>query len=396
MQFNSFIIILFIANWILEGKLKSKLHTTFSDPVSIIWILFFCLHAVGLLYSFCFGRGISTLETKLSLFFFPLALPSISLSERKYRYILFSFATACLTAAVMCFVHASALSIKTHNLEWYFYYKLSSLINIHPVYFALYVATSIWIFFYLFWMNKVKISRKFLLGLITTVLFLTFFIVLLGSKSIIGGFILISIAFLLHFFYRIRKIKKGILIIFSFFILLSGLIISVPDTRNRFADITHLDLDFLRQQKYEFNSPFNGLTLRLVMWRLSAELFERQLSWLWGVGTGDVQEYLNQKYQKYHLDAGGYLNFNAHNQFVETFIGIGLIGMAVLLGAFFLSIQRAIQQYNYLYLCFLSLFIIFCLTESSFCTQKGVVFFSFFNAIFAFHFKQPETNSLRS
>ncbi len=82
-QINSILIILLIANWLLQGNFISKNKFTY------VFIFFYILHIVGLFFSDNRNEGLFELEKKLSLFIFPLIFSNIPvLSPKQIKNIL--------------------------------------------------------------------------------------------------------------------------------------------------------------------------------------------------------------------------------------------------------------------------------------------------------------------
>lgn len=159
---------------------------------------------------------------------------------------------------------------------------------------------------------------------------------------------------------------------------------------DRFADSWHSEFNFIKENNYDIY--YTGVTLRVVMIKFTIEILNTTQSWIFGVGTGDGQGYLDRTYIKYGLYTGnpnfndrGYLGYNAHNQYFQYLLSLGIIGLLTYIVNLLVPVILAIRHLNYLYLFFLLLFAAGSITESNLCTQKGVVFFAFFNSMFAFH-----------
>jgi O-antigen ligase len=74
-----------------------------------------------------------------------------------------------------------------------------------------------------------------------------------------------------------------------------------------------------------------------------------------------------------------------HNQFLDTLLRLGFVGLIVLLACFAWPAYWAYQNKDFFYLAFLAVFLMICLTETAFELQKGIVFFSLFNSLLIFH-----------
>ena len=131
--------------------------------------------------------------------------------------------------------------------------------------------------------------------------------------------------------------------------------------------------------------PWGGKAIRVAIWKCSGDIIKRR--WLTGVGTGDVQDCLQQAYEdrKFYF-ASRYNRYNAHNQYLQSAISHGIAG--ALLFAFCIAVplyQNRKSFSNNIYMLFLVLFAITAITESVLEINKGVVLYSFFNSIFAFN-----------
>lgn len=165
-------------------------------------------------------------------------------------------------------------------------------------------------------------------------------------------------------------------------IFVAGLILvgSIPFLQ-RVQEIGISDFNVVSKDHFEYNTPFNGVTLRLLQWRFGYEIIEEQNAWVLGVGPENSQKLLNEKYKEYNVYTGdpewnstGYLNYNFHNQYVETTVGTGLPGLLLLLFIFLyiLFICRKMLTFPLPAYIFTALFFI---TESVLERQVGIILF---------------------
>ena len=129
--------------------------------------------------------------------------------------------------------------------------------------------------------------------------------------------------------------------------------------------------------------------VRLLVWSAANELVSDNL--IVGVGTGDAKDELMNVY-KFRGMTGAYAHeLNAHNEFYQVFISLGIIGFVLLLICLYFPFIFAFRTGNAIYLLFLLLICINFLTESILETQAGVMFYAFFNSLLCFHLsKQVE------
>jgi len=125
---------------------------------------------------------------------------------------------------------------------------------------------------------------------------------------------------------------------------------------------------------------------RLAAWKASAGVIRN--NWATGTGTGDDRDALKSEYARQGLSFALEEELNAHSQFLQTFITLGLGGLVALSASLFLPLWRCRHTANRFYAAFLALVILNCMIESVFELQAGVVFYAFFNSLLLF--SEPE------
>jgi len=89
-----------------------------------------------------------------------------------------------------------------------------------------------------------------------------------------------------------------------------------------------------------------------------------------------LKEYIDKRFSnaiQHRLDA--------HNQYLQTYISLGLVGFIPLALMLILPAVSAFRREDYIYFFFLFLFSLNILVESMFENQAGVVFYAFFNSL---------------
>jgi O-antigen ligase len=164
-------------------------------------------------------------------------------------------------------------------------------------------------------------------------------------------------------------------------ILITGLVFLFPKNRERFKEAINY------KDQYGFGRPQWGeQQMRPLIWSCALELVSD--SPLLGVGTGDVQDQLQECYVErdyVSLLIWEPTRFNGHNQFIEITIGQGIIGFLILLASLIIPAVIAFKENNRFYLLFIILIGVSFLTESLLERQNGVVFFAFFNSLLFFN-----------
>lgn len=150
--------------------------------------------------------------------------------------------------------------------------------------------------------------------------------------------------------------------------------ITVLKLYNRYDQITNL----IREPDTKTE---NSTSIRYNIWKISADLISEHP--LIGVGTGDLKEELVKKYEAYNYQYGIRTRISPHNQFLHTAVILGFLGVSaliLLLGSAFILAWR---NKDWIYLLFILLVFLNCMTESILERQAGILFFAFVNSLFA-------------
>jgi O-antigen ligase len=141
MLFNSFLIILLAAHWLLEGCFREKWQRLRQQPLALGWMALYVLHLLGMLYTTDLGRGKGDLEAKLAIFVLPLLLGSVPpLARQQVRRLTYLFVGACTVGIFYALVRAGLAYLSDGSTDHFFYHKLSGFIGIHGIYLAIYVS----------------------------------------------------------------------------------------------------------------------------------------------------------------------------------------------------------------------------------------------------------------
>jgi O-antigen ligase len=123
-----------------------------------------------------------------------------------------------------------------------------------------------------------------------------------------------------------------------------------------------------------------GNEVRLVMWTVTLEEIAKHPL---GVGTGNVDAHLSQRLKQYgqldlaKQDEHDAIQYNPHNQFLQTGLEIGLFGLFVLL-FFIVQTWRLARTYkSYLLMAVVASLVVNSLFESMLQRQSGIVFYAF-------------------
>lgn len=370
---SSFLLIVFILFSLLKQIFYKKPIKDF-NKIALFFSGFFLFYVASLLYSNNLNIVFRLLERNVSWFILPLIFSFGIHSTKEERFkILIPFAIATQLFALFYLIIALFNFSQTGSFENFYYTELTSILDFHPVYFSLYLLFSISIFVYVYFEKQKTFPVSLLIGLF---LFDILMLILLSSKTILFVSILIFLITLIKNF----KNHKWLLVLFGLSIFF---LLRFTTTKERFQESFFSKWELLSKDKFLYNDPFTGVTLRLITWKFVL-LEMKNNNYMIGTGSGDRQEFIDQVYKKYKMDDAGYLGLNMHNQFLEFLISFGLIGLLYFLIILFVCFQKAIKQKDYLYLIFLFSFSFMSLTESNLQVHRGVVFFVLLNSLMYF------------
>jgi len=372
-----YIIVAWGITWVLEMGFNRR-FMNYRLPGVILLIVFYFIHISGLIHTENINAGLFDLEVKATLLIFPLLFIGVNcLYKKKMSLILSGFVMGNCLASLICLVIASYNYIFLGQNT--FFYNPFSVLH-HPSYFSMYLVFSIVILFEYF--DKPGAKGEISLynfRYILAALFLLMIFLLLSKAGIICAFV-VFIGLIIR---QINKTDKYV----RYLILLSGIIALFVFTifnNYRFRSVEkvmHEEIDVR-------TSESSGV--RLLIWKTSLDIIKENL--LFGVGTGDVKDKLVSRYRSNNMEGAEKRSLNAHNQYIETTIGQGVLGLVVLLFVLIIPFVHGIRKGNYLlvFLIFIAGFNF--LFESMLNTAAGVIFFSFFYS-YLYIFKPGKANN---
>jgi len=244
------------------------------------------------------------------------------------------------------------------NFIYITYNHLASLFNVQPIYLSLFYLIAILVSLDLY---KKKISPRRMV-FFSIILFLG--IVLLSSRTALA---LSIIAIIIKFIEMKAFTKMQSVILVVFFISCAALTFSLPVLRNR---IVNFD---------ENVSSYSGVSFRLKIWQNVWEV--GQTSPLYGNGFHKSQERLLEQYKKVNFRRAYIFNYNAHNQYLQTYLDSGILGFALLIIMLLIPFWK-LKTNIITYSLFFLIMIMAIIPESFFSRQYGVIFFSLFSLFF--------------
>jgi len=390
------ILALWIFTWLLEGNFKSRINLFPHKPAYLGLLIYFLLTVFALFSSNDFEYGFFHVQEKLSMVFFPIFLVGASQKvKQNYKTILLVFILGNLIATIYCLANAFITNLIFENGEVYFKYwiydafkersfwwHINDRYNVfygnlttfkHPAYFAMFLLFSIIILIY-FLREKFIINKWIKIAALLVILHFTIVIYLLQSRAglISLGLILLSIPII-----EIqKKLKKRYFIYIPLFILvLSFIILSSSRINENVKEIKEI---------YTNPSSFSlsDSDIRLQVWYTSIYVIKDNF-WL-GTSPANLTDKLVIKYKELGFNSAAEVQLNTHNQFLETFAGLGVFGFISLIFILVYGFVISIKKHNYLlFFLFLILSINF-LFESVMNRMAGILFMMFFMSLLVF------------
>ena len=366
-----FFIILWSVSFFAFDDVKTGLKRAFTNKWSYVLIGFFFLHAFGYFFSDNKSDALTAIEIKLSFLAFPILLFASNYNELQVKKIVISFVSGCILVAFMCLFRAFYLYL-FEDVNAIFYSEFTYFM--HPSYFAMYLifAQLIVMLFYPKWLSHLSyLNVK--IGFISCLFLVTIF--LCSSKmGLITAFLLLPITLFIILFNK--GYKKSILALLLSLVL--GIAIAYklfPSPFQRLKVAFKVTASSAAIDKTDAEST----AVRILIWKESVKLIRQNI--LFGTTAGDTNDKLIDAYQKEGLSGALIKKLNAHNQFLQTFIGTGIIGFILLLIMTIGALVYGFVKNNYVLVLFSILIICNFLVESMLQAQAGFIFFAFFFCI---------------
>lgn len=389
-RLNVLIILLYGLSVVVQPQLGLRLKKMIRLRWVWVFVLFYGLHALSLAWSANEAVAFFNLEKKASLLIIPVLIGlDGQLDYVGSRQCMLSLVLGCCFSIWFCLLLAFRNYFQTGEVSFFFYHAFGwPLDELNAIYFSFFTFTGLVFGHYL---TRIKHS---LLADIRWQVFV-FFSLLMGLVLLSSRlFIVLTLLYLLRLAFQnyanivSKTVRRASIVMVLLFL---GVVLFFSQTRDRFDQLLHSQFEVLQQDQFVHDTPFNGLTIRLLFWRFAGEIMaeEGTAAYLFGTGVGDSQDRMNETMVEHNLYHGnpnlgdrGYLGYNFHNQFVETGVQLGLAGLFIwllLLGQIWYKLR---WDWNHPFLYFSLAVLAFSMIESLLERQHGVVFFALFASVF--------------
>jgi len=364
---------------------KNEIKPKFNQ-VSFLFLFLFLFLGVSLFYSENKEYGFNVLSRTLLFVVFPMifSFGRELITKKLYNQILNYFILSCIVSSFLCIVaaichtleFASVNPFNKSNGNFFSYINLTQILKAHPIYYGTYIVFSLFVLSY----DLLKVSPIININSDWKFFFIIYFIVF---SLLLNSFIIVIIEIVLGLilFYRLFRLKRKTInkrkIIIWLFILSFTVYFSSNFLSEKIKGV-HIIND-LTTTNFS-GQKFTALKARKAKAYCSIDLIKNNF-WT-GVGIGDGPSELLKYYKKNGFMHGVERKFNSHNQFLTTFIYLGIFGFLLLVFIISFLFYKYIKIGNIYLLSFLIITFCFFMTESVLEREKGIVFFAYFSLLF--------------
>lgn len=380
------VMIIWCIVWIV-GKNKKKLLRFRNDlEYDVLFTLFLSLYVwqiVGLLYSNNLINGFENIFMRLPFLIFPFLLKEPGeMIKKNGKQLLQIFALGVFFYILVCLIYALFQSLVYYNGAWifkpypenrywnnYFFSSGGFTMRVHPSYFAMYTLLAIFISFDTILDKSVNKVSQWVW--IIAVIFMIISLYLLSSRA---GLIAVIVTCPIYFYKKIRN-NVNFMTYFLSILMLFVVLFSVINRNSRFNYYA---------QKVRGSSLKEILMLdeRGNLWKSALQVIDK--NFLLGVGPGDLKEELIREYNKNTNVSKLSLSYNTHNQYLETLLENGIIGLILFLSILVWMFIISLRKNNILYTIFVLICLVFFLFESMLSRLAGISFFAVFSFLFIY------------
>ena len=365
-RLGTWCLIALIAFWVVVGGLELKNRANWAKPC---WpmLAFFLLHLLALTYTENISEGWTDIKSKAVFLIAPTILCTVPFTGQQIHRIARTFVIGTLLANILYLGYAT-FQFAFLDADYYIfnYSNLTDPLQSHPAYMASYnIFGIIYLLNDLF--SKWRQKDKLVLGInIIAILFLWLLVILYISRmQVLAMCLILSIFFIWNF----GKQKKWILaLIFPILVWTCTFIAmsSFPMLEKRMNNALE-----------NINTPSN---VRFELWDSGFNVAKQ--SPVFGVGPGDLKALLVQDYLKKDMPKLAEIQLNTHNQYLEAYAGIGILGLVSLLLIFIIPSLQAFKSQNLVILSFFAIIALGSLTECMLEVQRGSIWFGVFGSLF--------------
>jgi len=370
-KISSFILViclLFFIIALVNNKVTFRFHRFFIPIITL-----YLAYLIGAFFTDNIPEAQKLLENKLSLLFIPL-LFSFDLENKNQflRTTVLGLTFGVILSSLYGLINAIINYSESHSILSFMTIGISPIH--HPTYFVVFHIFSVSLVFY----GYKKKWKEFTIKRVIPFVFFSLLIqcLCLSLAGLLFLFVLIFIVIL----YFLREILTKKIFRISVFVVpavLAGITFSIPQFEGEFnGAFKYANSYFTNPEEFIKSREGNltGTEERLIMWTVTFQEIKKHP---FGVGTGNLDVNLQNRLKFYGLTKLAEKNYNSHNQFLQTTLEIGIIGLLILVTIIGILFYQSYVLKNGLFLILGSNLFFNSLFESMLQRQSGIVFYVF-------------------
>lgn len=381
--YNSLAIIFFVLYSILAARMPNfSLRASLLVPVAL-----FVVMAVSLLWTLDVKSSLMALSKEASLLFIPLAfILNRRLPHRQVNNVVKNYTIAMCLFGVYILFRALYRYFSGEGINVFFHDEL----GIHEIN-AVYLSALFSLAFFVFLNKKQKTFWGY-----AAMYFLFVIIMLLSSKTVVFIDVIIIIGYYIFVSGLPAKTVAASVTAICITALVFGYAGKLYDKYRQEIQggcVTNLEnnnyatISQAWQQDNLNNYHFSSTAFRVYQARIFKELLAEEPIFFTGYGLNASRYKVEQKGIEHKVthsnqEGNNYNSLNFHNQYIEAFADLGILGFALVVVLVLLNLIMAIKSKYFVHIAFSILMISLFLTESFLWRQRGVVFFTVFYCLF--------------
>ena len=364
---------------LVEWNWKERYHILKENrllPLAFCFLALYACYLMSPLLSDNVGRAISDWEYKIWLLVVPVCIMPLipKLSHKTLSLAIIVFAVPLLIWAIACMGYSTCLYLQTGKISCFFYEKA----NLpafppsfsHPSYFSLY-ETIAWLASALFILRRNEWLQNRVVAILLwgCLLVLPLHIFLLQSKI---GIMLFGISLLIFITYSLnyRKRRYGLTALVLVAILLcTGIYLYRGHTHPGNTSSNRVANMFTRLKDDNHDDPRESSSIRIALWSNALEIGKEH--WFCGIGTGDVLDEMQAKATEHHYKYIASGKFNCHNQYLQIWLGMGVIGLLLFISIFAIALVNCLRKRSVIGAIIIAIFALNLLVECMFERYSG-------------------------
>ncbi|MDA9819366.1 O-antigen ligase family protein [Salibacteraceae bacterium] len=357
---------------IIALSLLSLLSLTAQDFIGFgirskfLWMpLMWIALALSLLWSEDVDRGLNSIFKSLPLILLPFVFSLQGKNRSKIEVWKMVFVASCLLASVIG-LSSGLIKFAETGLSYHFSYQYVCPF-LPPAYTSLYIALALAIL-----IDQLRQNTSSSWWVHLGIWFFMIHLAVIFSRS---GIVLLLLLIGWNLMVLLRnKLKRQLTLFLLLMVIGITALMTNAKVQDRISGVVKI-----AQGQYEYEGTSSSLGARMWIWNAARELVLDR-PWL-GYGAGGEKNALLLKFEEKELSFGVERGYNAHNQFMQYALAIGVLGLFYFLFLFWRSIRLSLNRKNVFGVMSMLFIALAFFTESMLERQAGIFLFAFFYSL---------------